>query len=159
MSEVKTILELIAKTIESRPVFGHWPHMRAHADVEYLREISKQWKELCDELAALRVLKADYDALVATPEELPFAIDDDRSILIYGVRYSMSIFQVLGVGPVGSLIRLAGREGDTVMLERILDFRPSRDRAVALLRERPLFGDSEWEKEVAQFLKDVDGDV
>lgn len=101
-------------------------------------------------------MKADHDALLETPQELPFAIDDERSILIYGIRYSMAIFQMIGVGPVGSLIRLAGREGDTVTFETIQDFRPSRDRAIELLRERPIFGDSDWEREVAQFLKDVD---
>jgi hypothetical protein len=121
-----------------------------------LRELSKQWRELSDELTALRVMKADHDALLETPQELPFAIDDERSILIYGIRYSMAIFQMIGVGPVGSLIRLAGREGDTVTFETIQDFRPSRDRAIELLRERPIFGDSDWEREVAQFLKDVD---
>lgn len=149
-----TILDLIAETIEKQPVLGHWPHMRAQADSEYLRELSKQWRELSDELTALRVMKADHDALLETPQELPFAIDDERSILIYGIRYSMAIFQMIGVGPIGSLIRLAGREGDTVTFETIQDFRPSRDRAIALLRSYPT-GDGDWEDEVYQFLKET----
>jgi hypothetical protein len=69
MSTSKTILELIAETIEHQPVLGHWPHMRAQADAEYLRDISKQWSALSDEIAALRAAAAPAD-----PPLLPAAI-------------------------------------------------------------------------------------
>jgi hypothetical protein len=35
----RKILENIARTIESHPVLGHWPHMRAKADADYLRSL------------------------------------------------------------------------------------------------------------------------
>ncbi len=38
---MSTVLETIADIIESQPVLGHWPHMRAEADVKYLRGVSR----------------------------------------------------------------------------------------------------------------------
>jgi hypothetical protein len=43
------ILELIADTIESRPVLGHWPHMRAKPDADYLRAVAKEREDLREE--------------------------------------------------------------------------------------------------------------
>lgn len=37
--------EEIAKTIESRPVLGHWPHMRAELDANYVRELEALYAE------------------------------------------------------------------------------------------------------------------
>ena len=56
--------------------------------------------------------------------DVPFEIDDDRTILIYGVRYSMGIFQHLGLGPIGSIIQIVSREDGTVALRRIYDYVP-----------------------------------
>lgn len=54
-------------------------------------------------------------------QELPVMIDDERTIVIYGVRYSMAIFQHLGLGPVGSIIKIVGRDGDSVALQKLDD--------------------------------------
>jgi len=86
-------------------------------------------------------------------EPIPISIDDDRTILIYGIRYAMGIFQMIGIGPVGSIIRIAKREGEVVTFESIQDFRPSRDRAIELLRKYP---NGDWWAKVKQFLKDID---
>jgi hypothetical protein len=83
-----TILELIADTIESRPVLGHWPHMRAQADAEYLREISKQWTGLSDEVSALRAEKACRDSERAedVPTEIRRLRLEPGDILVFKVN-------------------------------------------------------------------------
>jgi hypothetical protein len=84
----QTILELIADAIESRPVLGHWPHMRAQADAEYLREISKQWTGLSDEVSALRAEKACRDSERAedVPTEIRRLRLEPGDILVFKVN-------------------------------------------------------------------------
>jgi hypothetical protein len=56
----------------------------------------------------------------------PFVIDDDRTIVIYGVRWSMGVFQAIGLGPVGSVFQISARAEDgTVALTAIYDYVPS----------------------------------
>lgn len=43
-----SILEEIAATIESQPVLGHWPTMRAAADANYLRLLANALTEFED---------------------------------------------------------------------------------------------------------------
>jgi hypothetical protein len=57
-------------------------------------------------------------------KDMPFEVDDDRTILIYGVRYSMGIFQHLGLGPIGTVIQIVAREDGTVSLKQIYDYVP-----------------------------------
>lgn len=38
---------------------------------------------------------------------------------LFGVRYSLGLFETLGLGPVGSLLRIVKREGETLTLERL----------------------------------------
>ena len=57
--------------------------------------------------------------------DVPFEIDDDRTIVIYGVRYSMGLFQYLGLGPIGSVIQIIRREDGEVSLRQIFDYKPT----------------------------------
>jgi hypothetical protein len=57
---------------------------------------------------------------------LPFVIDDERTILIYGVRYSMGVFQAIGMGPIGTVFQIVERTPDgTVTLRQIYDYVPA----------------------------------
>lgn len=57
-------IERIVKTIGSKPVLGHWPHMQAHTDIEILRAIAA-------ELAAYRAMPSSLpDRIRALEAEL-----------------------------------------------------------------------------------------
>lgn len=47
------------------------------------------------------------------------AIDfEKKTITIHGVRYSLEIFEHLGLGPIGSWLRIVKREDGVVTCER-----------------------------------------
>jgi len=57
--------------------------------------------------------------------EQPFEIDDDRTILIYGVRWSLGVFQAIGLGPEGTVFQIGKRgENGSVFLTQIYDYVP-----------------------------------
>jgi hypothetical protein len=59
--------------------------------------------------------------------DIPFEIDDDRSIKIYGVRYSMGFFQSVGAGPIGSVFQVMSRTEDgAVTIRAIYDYVPTQ---------------------------------
>lgn len=58
-------------------------------------------------------------------DEMPFEIDDDRTIKIYGVRYSMAFFQAVGLGPIGNVFQIVARADGAVSLRQIFDYVPA----------------------------------
>lgn len=61
---------------------------------------------------------------------LPLRIDPDPSrdeTVIEGVRYANAVFRHLGIAPAGTLLRILGRQGETLTVERV----PDRDDGLA----------------------------
>ncbi len=45
--------------------------------------------------------------------------DYDHVLVIYGVRYAREIFEHLGLGPVGSVVKIVQRKDGVLTLERV----------------------------------------
>ena len=86
-------------------------------------------------LAAWRRL-GEREAIIAALQAERF--DPDRNeVTIRGVRYSIDLFDHLGVTPVGEWIRIEKREGETLTLRRASapDWPAEREALLSLLRE------------------------
>ncbi len=57
-------------------------------------------------------IKAERDSM-RDPDEV---IADEETITIYGVVYARHVFRTLGLGPIGSLLRLEKREDGVITI-------------------------------------------
>lgn len=89
------ILESIADTIETRPVLGHWPHMRAGADADYLRGVAAEIAVANEGWLAADKLKLEAQNKVSALEaELAEAREMIRS---YGGNGAAAIMELVAV--------------------------------------------------------------
>lgn len=59
-------------------------------------------------------LKAERDAMLDPDEPIIDEVTD--TITLYGVRYSRKVFRTLGLGPIGTLLRMEKRDDGIVTL-------------------------------------------
>lgn len=61
-------IERIVKTIGSKPVLGHWPHMQAHKDIEILRALAAEMAEAKSVNAAIGYAESQNNARMLSAE-------------------------------------------------------------------------------------------
>ncbi len=102
----------------------------------------QEWKEgedidphiAVDAVRALLAERKEREALLSALKAERF--DPQRNeVTICGVRYAISMFERLGVAPVGEWVEVVKRDGETVTLRLLHREKAEREDLLALLRE------------------------